>query len=234
MNYDQQLKGHHYTLAHEDESYLASEACRSERMKLEYDRVEHVLQSHGVKSTVVIFGSARLNKNDHQDWHDARMLAKHVGNYSPKGENIIVTGGGPGVMEAANMGACDAQVPSIGLNIELPFEQTHNPYSTPELTFKMKYFSTRKFHLVLRCNAVVAFPGGYGTLDEVYEVLTLKQVGILQDIPVVLYNSNFWTEVLSTKKMLEYGTISEGDTKLYKIVNTPLGAWNYIDSYNSD
>jgi uncharacterized protein (TIGR00730 family) len=232
MNYNEQLKGHRYTLAHEDEAYLSSEACRSERMKLEYDRVEYVLSTHNINSTAVIFGSARLKKGESQDWHDARALAQHIARYSKKGENIIVTGGGPGIMEAANMGAADIGVQNIGLNIELPFEQSHNPYSTPELTFNMKYFSTRKFHLVLRCNAVVAFPGGFGTLDELFEVLTLKQVGILQDIPVVLYNSEFWNNVLSIDKMLEYGTISESDEELYHVCNTPLTAWDYINSYN--
>jgi uncharacterized protein (TIGR00730 family) len=234
MNYNQQLKGHRYILAHEDEEYLASEACRSERMKLEYDRVEYVLNSHNISSTIVVFGSARLDKTT-QDWMDARAFARYVADYSPKGENIIVTGGGPGIMEAANMGAThDGQVPSIGLNIELPFEQTHNPYSTPELTFNMKYFSTRKFHLVLRCAGVIAFPGGFGTLDEVYEVLTLKQVGILQDIPVVLFNSQFWSQAMPTEYMVEYGTINKQDKELYRLCNTPLGAWNYINEYNNN
>jgi len=232
MNYNDKLKGHRYTLAHEDEAYLASEACRSDRMKLEYDRVEYVLRSHNIKSTAVMFGSARLKEKNSQDYHDARKLAQIIAENSPAGENVIVTGGGPGIMQAANEGAYNAGVDNIGLNIQLPFEQTHNPYSTPELTFDMKYFSTRKFHLVLRCSAVVAFPGGFGTLDEIFEVLTLKQVGILQDIPIVLYNKTFWEDIISIDKMLEYGTISEEDKKLYKVCSAPYQTFTYIDSYN--
>lgn len=233
MSYNDKLKGHRYVLAHEDEAFLASDACRSDRMKLEYDRVEYVLRTNGINSTAVIFGSARTPE-DHPDYKAAQAVAALISLNSTDGENVIVTGGGPGIMEAANKGASMVHSRNIGLNIELPFEQCHNPYSTPELTFNMKYFSTRKFHLVLRCNAVVAFPGGLGTMDEIYEVLTLKQVGILQDIPVVLYNKSFWNDIFPIDKMLEYGTISESDKQLYAICDDPEETWNYIDNYKKE
>lgn len=233
MSYNDKLKGSRYRLAHEDEQYLASEICRSERMKLEYDRVEHVLQSHGINTTVVMFGSARTNEG-HPDYQDAQALAAMISANSPEGENVVVTGGGPGIMEAGNKGGSLMGTKyTIGLNIELPFEQDHNPHSTPELTFNMKYFSTRKFHLVLRCNAVVAFPGGFGTMDELFEVLTLKQVGILQDVPIVLYNTSFWRDVIKLDKLLEYRTISLSDLKLFDYSDNPEHAWNLINNYNN-
>lgn len=230
MTYNDRLKDHQYTLAHEDADFLSSEESRSVRMKLEYDRVESVLQQHGVKSTVVMFGSARLPET-HQDYIDAVELSKLINKASPDGENVIVSGGGPSIMEAANRGAYECGKPSIGLNIQLPFEQHPNPYSTPALTLNMKYFSTRKFHLVLRANAVVAFPGGLGTIDELFEVLTLKQVGILQDIPIVLYNEEFWKSVLRLDKLVEWGTISEKDLSLFAYKNTPQDAWDYIRNF---
>ena len=231
MNYNDRLKRNRYVLAHEDAEYLGSEACRSRRMKLEYDRVEYVFNTQNIKSTCVVFGSARTPEES-RDYTHAQALASIVATKSKPGENVIVTGGGPGIMEAANRGAYDVGIRNIGLNIELPFEQDHNPYSTPELTFNMKYFSTRKFHLVLRCAAVVAFPGGFGTLDEVFEVLTLKQVGILQDIPIVLYNKDFWNSIFSVDKLCEYGTISERDKDLFSVCDTPYDAWNYIENYS--
>jgi uncharacterized protein (TIGR00730 family) len=141
---------------------------------------------------------------------------------------VIVTGGGPGVMEAANRGAYDVGCKSIGLNITLPQEQAPNPYITPELCFQFRYFALRKFHFLLRAKALVVFPGGFGTLDEMMEVLTLKQTGRMQDIPVILFGRKFWDQVINFQFLADEGVIADHHLKLIQYAETPREAWDQI------
>ena len=142
--------------------------------------------------------------------------------------HVIVTGGGPGIMEAANRGAFEAGCRSIGLNISLPFEQYPNPYITPELCFKFNYFSLRKFHFVMRSIAAILFPGGFGTLDELFELLTLRQVGTKGSMPIVLFGTEFWTKLVDFDYLAEMGLISNEDLALIHFSDTAEEAWDYI------
>ena len=145
--------------------------------------------------------------------------------------HVIVTGGGPGIMEAANRGAFEAGCRSIGLNITLPFEQHPNPYITPDLCFKFNYFSLRKFHFVMRSVGAILFPGGFGTLDELFELLTLRQVGTKGSMPIVLFGTEFWTKLVDFDYLAEMGLISNEDLALIRFSDTPQEAWDYIQSH---
>lgn len=147
--------------------------------------------------------------------------------------HVIVTGGGPGIMEAANRGAFEAGCRSIGLNISLPFEQHPNPYITPELCFQFNYFSIRKFHFVMRSIGAILFPGGYGTLDELFELLTLRQVGTKSPMPIVLFGKEFWERLVDFNFLAESGLISEADLDLFYFADTAEEAWNYIKNGSS-
>ena len=142
---------------------------------------------------------------------------------------VIVTGGGPGIMEAANRGAFDAGGRSIGLNISLPFEQHPNPYITPDLCFQFNYFSLRKFHFVMRSVGAILFPGGFGTLDELFELLTLRQVGNKSFLPIVLYGRRFWERLVDFDHLAELGLIAEEDLQLVRFADTPQEAWQIIN-----
>ncbi len=144
--------------------------------------------------------------------------------------HVIVTGGGPGIMEAANRGAFEAGCRSIGLNITLPFEQHPNPYITPDLCFKFNYFSLRKFHFVMRSIGAILFPGGFGTLDELFELLTLRQVGTKGSMPIVLFGTEFWTKLVDFDYLAEIGLISDDDLDLIHFSDTAEEAWNFIRS----
>ena len=144
--------------------------------------------------------------------------------------HVIVTGGGPGIMEAANRGAFEAGCRSIGLNIALPFEQHPNPYITPDLCFKFNYFSLRKFHFVMRSVGAILFPGGFGTLDELFELLTLRQVGTKGRMPIVLFGTEFWTKLVDFDYLAELGLISNDDLALIRFSDTAEEAWEYIQS----
>ncbi|MFV0680092.1 TIGR00730 family Rossman fold protein [Ottowia sp.] len=162
----------------------------------------------------------------------AREFGHIVATYSqrlPQAEKIyICTGGGPGVMEAANRGAHDVGMPTIGLNIALPHEQSANPYVTPTLCFKFHYFALRKMHFMMRAKALVAFPGGFGTLDELFEVLTLVQTRKARPVPVVLYGSDYWKRLINWEVLVEEGAISPEDLKLFTVVDDPAQAWAQI------
>ena len=134
-------------------------------------------------------------------------------------------------MEAANRGASEAGAPSVGLNIALPFEQHHNPYITPSLSFKFHYFALRKMHFMMRAKALVAFPGGFGTLDELFEILTLVQTGKSEPVPVVLFGSSYWKKLINFESLVEAGAISADDLKLFSYVDTPEAAWQVIQSF---
>jgi len=202
-------------LAHEDLDFLCSDASRSTRMKLEFDRVDRGMSN--INSTITVFGSARLNEG--YEYDRVRHICTAIAERGSDTEDVILTGGGPGVMEAANRGAYYAGRKTAGVSIELPFEQTINPYCSDDLVFQCKYFSVRKFMMTLRARAIIGCVGGLGTLEEVAEVLTLKQTGILQDIPIILVNKAFWRDVFPLHKMMEYGTISYSDLNLYHMVD---------------
>jgi uncharacterized protein (TIGR00730 family) len=146
---------------------------------------------------------------------------------------VIITGGGPGIMEAANRGAHDSGSKSIGLNIQLPAEQVPNPYITPELCFQFHYFALRKMHFLLRAKALVVFPGGFGTLDELFDALTLRQTGRMQKIPIVLYNQAYWNQVINFRFLADEGVIHESDLDLFSYAETPQQAWETILRFHS-
>jgi uncharacterized protein (TIGR00730 family) len=145
---------------------------------------------------------------------------------------VIVTGGGPGIMEAANRGACDADAKSIGLNIHLPMEQMPNAYITPDLCFQFHYFAIRKFHFLLRAKALLVFPGGFGTLDELFDALALRQTGRMNDIPIILFGREYWEHVIDFQYLADEGTIEDHDLDLFRFADTPQQAWEMIERFH--
>jgi hypothetical protein len=167
----------------------------------------------------------------------ARKFATLVSSESQRdGERqyVMVTGGGPGIMEAANRGAYDVQAKSIGLNIRLPMEQLPNPYITPELCFQFQYFAMRKLHFLLRAKAMVAFPGGFGTLDELFETLTLRQTRRMQEIPIILFGREYWEKALDFQFLADEGTIDDQDLDLLSYAETPEEAWQIIRQFHGE
>ena len=168
-------------------------------------------------------------------YDQARLFAHLVADYSaarPASERLyIATGGGPGIMEAANRGAQERGAPTVGLNIALPHEQQANPYVTPSLSFKFHYFALRKMHFMMRAKALAAFPGGFGTLDELFEVITLVQTGKARPVPIVLFGSDYWKRLINFDVLIEAGAISPQDLELFAYVDTPQDAWNVIRSF---
>ncbi|MGA2031699.1 MAG: TIGR00730 family Rossman fold protein [Thermoguttaceae bacterium] len=164
----------------------------------------------------------------------ARQFAALVGEAAREGkcDYLIMTGGGPGIMEAANRGACEAGARSIGLNVSLPLEQQPNAYITPNLCFQFHYFAIRKFHFLLRAMALVVLPGGFGTLDELFEVLTLRQTGRMQHIPVILVGREFWQRVVDFQYLADEGTIADADLDLFRFVETAEEAWEIIRKFH--
>jgi hypothetical protein len=160
-----------------------------------------------------------------------RLVATHSLSQPPAEKLYICTGGGPGVMEAANRGAHDVGVPSVGLNIALPHEQSANPFVTPALCFKFHYFALRKMHFMMRAKALVVFPGGFGTLDELFEVLTLVQTRKALPVPIVLCGADYWGRLLNWDVLVEEGAIAEEDLALFRIVDTPEAAWAVIRDF---
>ena len=160
-----------------------------------------------------------------------RLVAAHSEKLAHKDKMFISTGGGPGIMEAANRGAHDLGALNIGLNIALPFEQSANPYISPELNFKFHYFAIRKMHFMMRAKALVAFPGGFGTLDELFEILTLVQTGKSEAVPIVLFGSSYWKRLVNFDVLVEEGVISPEDLKLFVFVDEPQAAWDAIRDF---
>ncbi len=160
-----------------------------------------------------------------------RMVATHSKNCPPAEQLFICTGGGPGIMEAANRGAHEIGAPTVGLNIALPHEQNSNPYVTPSLDFKFHYFALRKMHFMMRAKALVAFPGGFGTLDELFEVITLVQTRKARPLPILLFGSDYWKRLLNFDVLIEEGVISPDDLKLFEFVDDPQVAWNAIKTF---
>jgi uncharacterized protein (TIGR00730 family) len=178
---------------------------------------------------------AQRHVRNAQHYEQARRFAALVANYSqaqPSDKRLyICTGGGPGIMEAANRGAHEVGAPTVGLNIALPHEQHANPYVTPSLSFKFHYFALRKMHFMMRAKALVAFPGGFGTLDELFEVITLVQTRKAQPVPIVLFGSSYWKKLLNLDVMVEDGVISPEDIHLFHYVDEPAAAWELITRF---
>jgi uncharacterized protein (TIGR00730 family) len=228
-----------YRLAAMDQDFLLGDSMRGVRFLLEYAKAEESLRIWGVRSTIVVFGSARIRENGpgkHPFWYrEARsfgaIASKRGGALtvtSGTRDNVIATGGGPGIMEAANRGASDVGAPSIGFNITLPHEQEPNAYSTPELTFRFHYFAMRKMHLAMRANALVVFPGGFGTFDELFEILTLRQTGKAPALPIVLFDRAYWHSVVNFEALLEHGMVSESDRKLVHFAESAEDVWTTL------
>lgn len=238
-----------YRLAFDDRDFLCSEELRPVRLQLELLKPEILLKERGIVSTVVLFGGARIPepgsdawaaKNDIQKknleanakyYDEAKEFARLASLYSAQTYNkemVVVTGGGPGVMEAGNRGAMDAGAPSIGLNIVLPHEQAPNEYVTPELCFNFHYFAIRKMHFLMRAKAIAVFPGGFGTMDEMFEALTLIQTHRMERVPFLLFGKEFWTKVINFSELANQGTISPDDINLFNFVDTAEEGWGLI------
>jgi uncharacterized protein (TIGR00730 family) len=216
-------------VAYKDEEFLDSPEARSIRILSEYLEPLHHFKREKIRDTVVFFGSARITEDGAlgRYYKDARTLARMLTQWSDALEIsarrfVVCSGGGPGIMEAANRGAQDANGKTIGLNIGLPFEQWPNPYVTPELSFEFHYFFMRKFWFAYLAKGLVIFPGGFGTLDELAEILTLVQTQKLQKkIVIVLYGTAYWKEVLNFEALVRHGTISESDLNLFQYADDP-------------
>jgi hypothetical protein len=232
-----------YRLAALDSDFLLGESMRGVRFLLEYEKADQTLKSWGIRSTIVVFGSARVREDDPGEkgrWYAearafGRMASERGGALEgPTGggprNNVIATGGGPGLMEAANRGAADAGAPTIGFNISLPHEQFPNPWITPGLAFRFHYFAMRKMHLAMRANALVAFPGGFGTLDELFEILTLVQTGKGPRVPIVLFDESYWRDLVRFEALVERGMIDAADLQLLRFANSAEDLWREVSA----
>ena len=230
-------------LAYREEAFLQSPDSRPLRILSEYLWPLSHFQEEKIQDTIVFFGSARIHEDGPlgRYYQEARELARQVTEWSaslsqpspdctePRRRFIVCSGGGPGIMEAANRGASDAGGKTVGLNIGLPFEQRPNPYITPELSFEFHYFFMRKFWFAYLAKALVVFPGGFGTLDELSEILTLAQTQKLESkIIIVLYGSDFWKEVLNFDALIKHGVISASDMNLFTFANSPEEALHIL------
>lgn len=239
-----------YRLAFADEDFLGHEALRPLRLQLELMKPEMALDAHGVDSTVVMFGGARIPAPEDKAsartktladlsrfYDEARLFARQMTRKSMDGggrDFVIVTGGGPGVMEAGNRGAVEEGGVSIGLNIVLPHEQAPNEYVTPDLCFNFHYFAIRKMHFLMRARAICVFPGGFGTLDETFEALTLIQTGRMKRVPFLLFGRAFWEKIINWDALSEAGTISAEDLNLFRFVETADEATAIIEGWGPD
>ncbi len=259
-----------YIPADKDTEFLQRDELRPIRIGLELLKPELIQHEEGVRSTIVVFGSARLQEPDaakhalhmaeeeaarspsnpacqHKALVSRRQLAlskyydvaREFGRLvsstcqvEGRCDYVIVTGGGPGIMEAANRGAADVNAKSIGLNITLPHEQRPNPYITPKLSFQFRYFAIRKMHFLIRAKALVAFPGGFGTLDELFETLTLLQTGKTENVMVVLVGRDFWERLINWQWLVENGLIAQHDLLLFHYAETAQEAWDLISRHN--
>jgi uncharacterized protein (TIGR00730 family) len=248
-----------YRLAFQDKEFLLREELRPIRLQLELLKAEMILQEHRIGSTFVIYGSARipspeaaqtLVQSAETEWErkvaerlaakakyydEARKLARILSSL-PQDESgerhfVVMSGGGPSIMEAANLGAHEVGAESVALNIVLPFEQLPKQYVTPALSFQFHYFALRKMHFLIRARAVAAFPGGFGTFDELFETLTLIQTGKIKPMPVLLFGREFWERVVDFEALAEEGTISRGDLDLFHFVETADEAWAIVAGF---
>lgn len=248
-----------YRLAFQDEEFLLREDLRPVRFQLELMKPELLMNEADIASTFVFYGSARIPEPSKADalietaatdrqrliaqrlkakskyYDEARKLAQMASRVQPdedgKKQFVVCSGGGPSIMEAANRGADDEGRESIGLNIVLPFEQLPNPYVTPALSFQFHYFSLRKMHFLIRARAVAVFPGGFGTFDECFELLTLIQTGKIKPMPIMLFGREFWGRVVNFEALVEEGVISPDDLDLFRFVETAEEAWDYMCAF---
>jgi uncharacterized protein (TIGR00730 family) len=248
-----------YNLAFTDTKFLLREELRPVRMQLELLKPELIQSEQGIESTIVIFGSARIVPPDvaqrlvadaqsannetalriaqthvrmSRYYEEARRFGALVTEKSKQLAHpiYVVTGGGPGIMEAGNRGAFEVGGKSIGLNIVLPHEQAPNPYITPELCFQFHYFGLRKMHFLMRSIGLLCFPGGFGTLDEMFEVLTLIQTGKCRRRPILLFGKEFWSSLINFDLLVETGMISPLDLQLFRFVESAEEAWNILEA----
>lgn len=236
-----------YRLAFTDTDFMTREELRPVRLQLELLKPQMVMDERGITSTIVLFGGARIPAPERistartpalaalsKYYDEARRFSRIMTERSLQSygrENVIITGGGPGVMEAGNRGAAEAGGQSIGLNIVLPHEQAPNPYVSPDLCFNFHYFAIRKMHFLMRARAICVFPGGFGTLDEMFEALTLIQTTRMQSIPFLLFGRAFWENIINWQALAEAGTISEEDLALFQFVETAEEAVAAIDAW---
>ena len=199
------------------------------------DKAQKALETAQVSGVAIDIKRAEALVRNAHFYEQARAFGHLIAQYSANKHNpnklFICTGGGPGIMEAANRGASEAGGISVGLNIALPHEQTPNPYITPALSFKFHYFALRKMHFMMRAKALVAFPGGFGTMDELFETLTLVQCKKAKPVPIVLFGSDYWKKVFHPEMMLEEGMIAEEDLQLFRYVDTVDDAWEVIRAF---
>jgi uncharacterized protein (TIGR00730 family) len=259
-----------YIPADRDTEFLQRDELRPLRIGIELLKPELIQREQGIRSTIVVFGSSRLQEpaaakhalhmaevealqNPDDPTHRQRVtisqrqlalskyydVAREFGSLvsstcqvDGRCDYVIVTGGGPGIMEAANRGAADVNAKSIGLNITLPHEQYPNAYITPELSFQFRYFAIRKMHFLIRAKALVAFPGGFGTLDELFETLTLLQTGKTENVMVVLIGRDFWERLINWQWLVENGLIAQQDLQLFHYAETAQETWDLIARRN--
>jgi uncharacterized protein (TIGR00730 family) len=199
------------------------------------EQAELELAAARASGDAVSLATAERRTRNARYYDQARRFAALVARYSASRDAsermYICTGGGPGIMEAANRGAHEEGALNVGLNIALPHEQSGNRYVSPSLSFKFHYFALRKMHFMMRAKAMVAFPGGFGTLDELFEVMTLVQTGKAKAVPIVLFGSDYWRRLLNLDVLIEEGAISPDDLKLFTYVDTPQDAWNAIKAF---
>lgn len=255
-----------YSRAYEDNEFLKRPELRPVRLQLELLKPDLIMREHRIRSTVVVFGSARIVSREVAEkklaavmkkleaapddeslqselarakrllknsryYEEAREFARIVSTscqINGECDFVMVTGGGPGVMEAVNRGAFEVGAKSIGLNITIPHEQDPNPYITPELCFIFHYFALRKMHFMMRARAMVVFPGGFGTLDELFETLTLIQTGKKRHIPVLLFGKEYWQKLINFEFLAQEGMISRDDLQIFSFVESAAEAWQKI------
>ena len=258
-----------YRPAIEDVEFLDGDDARGVRLQLDYLKPERLLREHGIKHTIVVFGSTRiversaatknverlrdalLNEPENRDLQRQLIVAERIlakshyydvarefarvvadaGGGPGDSRLVVLTGGGPGIMEAANRGAQESDAKTVGLNITLPHEQYPNPYVTPELCFQFHYFALRKMHFMMRAKALVAFPGGFGTFDEVFETLTLIQSRKIRPLPVILVGEEYWRKVIDFDFLVDEGVIDFEDRELFWYAETAEAIWNGLLSW---
>jgi uncharacterized protein (TIGR00730 family) len=225
-------------LAYKNADFLKGPDARPLRILSEYLEPLSHFRRQRIRDTIVFFGSARIREEGPlaEYYHDARTLAALVTNWTKTLRDrtyrfVVCSGGGPGIMEAANRGATDARGKTIGLNIGLPHEQHPNPYITHELNFEFHYFFMRKFWFAYLAKALVVFPGGFGTMDELFEILTLVQTQKLaKKITIILYGTSFWKEIVNFDALVKYGTIAASDMDLFQFADSPEAAMALLRS----
>ena len=245
-----------YRLAYQDPDFLLRDDLRPVRFQLELMKPVVLQEEAGIGSTFVMYGSARIPSPEQADaivaaaktetqqriaqslkakshYYDvardlARLASEAPNSSDGKRQFVVCSGGGPSIMEAANKGAADAGAESIGLNIVLPHEQSPNPYVTPYLSMRFHYFALRKMHFLLRCRALAVFPGGYGTMDELFETLTLIQTQKMKPIPILLFGREYWDRVINFEAMAEEGVIAPRDLELFRWCETAEEAWEHV------